>query len=87
VLRTDAPGKVGRDVYLLVHTQIAAYELLVRTAQAAGDTDTADLARMHLDEDRKAAEEIAAHWDDFFQLTLADWLERDAERSKTTATV
>jgi ferritin-like metal-binding protein YciE len=87
VLRTDAPGKVGRDVYLLAHTQVAAYELLSRTATSAGDTDTADLARMHLDEDRKCAEEVAANWDDFFQLTLADWMEREAERSKVTTTV
>ena len=87
VLRTDAPGKVGRDVYLLAHTQIAAYELLSRTAQAAGDTDTADLARTHLDEDRKCADEVAEHWDEFFQLTHADWLERDAERAKVTTTV
>ena len=87
VLRTDAPGKVGRDVYLLAHTQVAAYELLSRTATSAGDTDTADLARMHLDEDRKCAEEVAANWDEFFQLTLSDWLERDAERSKVTTTV
>lgn len=87
VLRTDAPGKVGRDVYLLAHTQVAAYELLSRTASSAGDKDTADLARTHLDEDRKCAEEVASHWDEFFQLTLSDWLERDAERNKTTATV
>jgi ferritin-like metal-binding protein YciE len=87
VLRTDAPGKVGRDVYLLAHTQIAAYELLSRTATSAGDTDTVDLARMHLDEDRKCAEEVEANWDAFFQLTLADWLERDAERNKVTTTV
>ena len=38
VLRTDAPGKVGRDAYLLAHTQLAAYELLSRTASAAGDS-------------------------------------------------
>jgi ferritin-like metal-binding protein YciE len=87
VLRTDAPGKVGRDVYLLAHTQVAAYELLSRTAKSAGDTETADLASQHLDEDRKCADEVAKHWDDFFQLTLADWLERDAERNKATATV
>jgi ferritin-like metal-binding protein YciE len=87
VLRTDAPGKVGRDVYLLAHTQVAAYELLNRTAKSAGDTDTADLAHLHLDEDRKCAQEVEANWDDFFQLTLADWLERDTERNKTTATV
>jgi hypothetical protein len=42
---------------------------------------------MHLDEDRKCADEVAANWDEFFQLTLSDWLERDAERSKVTTTV
>jgi len=84
VLRTDAPGKVGRDAYLLAHTQIAAYELLSRTASAAGDSDTVDLARMHLEEDRKCADEVAEHWDDFFQLTHADWLEKDAERKQPT---
>jgi ferritin-like metal-binding protein YciE len=83
VLRTDAPGKVGRDAYLLAHTQVAAYELLSRTASAAGDSETVDLARSHLDEDRKCADEVAERWDDFFQLTLADWLERDAERNQT----
>jgi ferritin-like metal-binding protein YciE len=87
VLRTDAPGKVGRDVYLLAHTQVAAYELLSRTAGAAGDSETRDLARQHLDEDKKCAEEVVEHWDDFFQLTLADWLERDAERNQTPTTV
>jgi ferritin-like metal-binding protein YciE len=87
VLRTDAPGKVGRDVYLLAHTQIAAYELLSRTAKSTGDAETADLAKLHLEEDRKCADEVEAHWDDFFQLTLADWLERDAERAKVTTTV
>jgi ferritin-like metal-binding protein YciE len=84
VLRTDAPGKVGRDAYLLAQTQIAAYELLSRTASAAGDSETVDLARTHLDEDRKCADEVVEHWDDFFQLTLADWLEKDAERKQPT---
>jgi ferritin-like metal-binding protein YciE len=84
VLRTDAPGKVGRDAYLLAHTQIAAYELLSRTAKAAGDSETVDLAKMHLDEDRTCADEVSKHWDDFFQLTLADWLEKDAQRSAAT---
>jgi ferritin-like metal-binding protein YciE len=84
VLRTDAPGKVGRDAYLLAHTQVAAYELLSRTASAAGDSETVDLARMHLEEDRKCADEVADHWDDFFQLTLADWLEKDVERNQPT---
>jgi ferritin-like metal-binding protein YciE len=87
VLRTDAPGKVGRDAYLLAHTQVAAYELLSRTAKAAGDDETAQLARTHLDEDRKCADEISAKWDDFFQLTLTNWQEKDASRAQATTTV
>jgi ferritin-like metal-binding protein YciE len=75
VLRTDAPGKVARDAYLLAHTQIASYELLGRLADAAGDTATSEMARTHLADEKKCADEIASHWDDFFKLTLAQWTE------------
>ncbi|MBA2425021.1 MAG: ferritin-like domain-containing protein [Actinomycetota bacterium] len=85
VLRTDASGKVGRDAYLLAHTQVAAYELLGRLAEAAGDTQTAELAREHLAEDKSCADEVAAQWDGFFEVTLAGW--RDGATEKTTATV
>jgi ferritin-like metal-binding protein YciE len=83
VLRTDAPGKVARDAYLLAHTQIASYELLGRLADAAGDTVTSELARTHLADEKKCADEIAAHWDDFFKLTLVQWTE---ERSPVPVT-
>ncbi len=85
VLRTDAPGKVGRDAYLLAHTQVAAYELLGRLAESAGDTQTAELAREHLAEDKKCADEVASQWDGFFELTLAGW--REAAPDKAPATV
>ena len=85
VLRTDASGKVGRDAYLLAHTQVAAYELLSRLADAAGDAQTAELAREHLAEDKSCADEVAAQWDGFFEVTLAGW--RDGATEKTTATV
>ena len=85
VLRTDASGKVGRDAYLLAHTQVAAYELLSRLADAAGDEQTAELAREHLAEDKSCADEVAAQWDGFFEVTLAGW--RDGATEKTTATV
>ena len=84
VIRTDTPGKVGRDAYLLAHTQVAAYELLGRLADSAGDAQTAELAREHLAEDKKCADEVAEQWDGFFELTLAGWRDRAME---TTATV
>ena len=85
VLRTDTAGKVGRDAYLLGHTQVAAYELLSRLADSAGDTQTAELAREHLAEAKSCAEAVAAHWDGFFELTLARW--RDRSQEATAATV
>jgi ferritin-like metal-binding protein YciE len=81
VLRTDAAGKVGRDAYLLAQTQVAAYELLGRLAESAGDTQTADLAREHLAEDKRCAEEISGQWDAFFELTLSSWREKEAEKT------
>ena len=74
-VRTDAPGKVGRDAYLLAHAQVAAYELLGRLAEYAGDAETTEIARTNLAEDRQLAEELAEHWDDFLRLTVADWVE------------
>jgi ferritin-like metal-binding protein YciE len=74
-VRTDAPGKVGRDAYLLAHAQIAAYELLRRLATYAGDEETADIARTNLAEERELAEEIGDHWDAFLRLTVAGWQE------------
>lgn len=85
VLRTDAPGKVGRDAYLLAHTQIVAYELLERLAVSADDSETAELARQNLAEDKSVADEIAAHWDDFFRLTQAEWAEDDTAGSEESA--
>ena len=72
-VRTDAPGKVGRDAYLLANAQIAAYELLRRLAEYVGDTETADIARTNLAEDRQLADEVAEHWDSFLRLTVAEW--------------
>jgi ferritin-like metal-binding protein YciE len=73
ILRTDAPGKVGRDAYLLAHTQIAAYELLSRLADAAGDAQTAELARTNLADEKSLADELTAHWDDFIEVTVGEW--------------
>jgi ferritin-like metal-binding protein YciE len=74
-VRTDAPGKVGRDAYVLAHAQVAAYELLMRLATYAGDDETAELARTNLAEERELAEALGDHWDAFLRLTVAAWQE------------
>ena len=49
---------------------MAAYELLCRVAERAGDTETATVARRILENERQTAEKIAATWDHATDLAL-----------------
>src|SRR5205823_5256755 len=50
----DTPAKLAGFAYAVEHLEIAAYELLARIAERAGDHDTAELARAILAEERAA---------------------------------
>ncbi len=69
---SDTPGRLARDGYVQEHTEIAAYELLSRVADRAGDVDTAQAARRILENERETAEKIASNWDHATDLALRE---------------
>jgi ferritin-like metal-binding protein YciE len=59
----DTPVKLAGFAYAFEHLEIAAYELLRRVAERAGDAETATMAARIADEERAAARRIADTWD------------------------
>jgi ferritin-like metal-binding protein YciE len=68
----DTPVKLAGFAYAFEHLEIAAYELLRRVADRAGDPETAAAAERILLDERRAAERIAATWDPAVDAVLGD---------------
>jgi ferritin-like metal-binding protein YciE len=70
--RGDKAGKNARDGYTAEHMEIAAYQLLERLAEKAGDQETADLARRNRSDEEEMARRIDHSWERTLELTLEE---------------
>src|SRR3954469_22282732 len=59
----DTDGKLATHAISYEHLELGSYELLMRVAQRAGDTETAEVARRIREEERAMAERLEGSFD------------------------
>ena len=76
-LNPDTPGKLAAHAFSYEHMELAAYELLKRAAQRAGDEHVAELADRVGRQENAMAERLAAGFDQAVEASLR---EKDADQ-------
>ena len=67
----DTPGKLAMHAYSYEHMELAAYELLKRLAERAGDEETARMAADIAEEEGRMAERLEQSFDAAVEVSLA----------------
>lgn len=68
----DSPAKLAAFAYAFEHLEVGAYELLMRFARRAGDTEVEGMAGHLIGEERAAAEKLWGHLDEALEASLAE---------------
>jgi ferritin-like metal-binding protein YciE len=68
----DTPGKLVAHSYSYEHLEIASYELLIRVAERASDSETVKAAQRIRDQERAMANRLAAGFDNAVEASLAE---------------
>jgi ferritin-like metal-binding protein YciE len=71
-LNPDTPGKLAVHAYSYEHMELAAYELLRRMAERAGDEHVRELAQRIGSQERAMADRVAERWDRAVTAALRD---------------
>lgn len=88
-LQPDTPGKLVTHAYSYEHMELAAYDLLARVAEQAGDSETAAGAARIGEQERVMGERLAGLFDRAVEASLrqknADDLQKDLNKYLTDA--
>jgi ferritin-like metal-binding protein YciE len=79
-LNPDTPGKLAVHAYAYEHMELAAYELLGRMAQRAGDENVRELAERLGSQERAMADRVAERWDRAVDASLREKSADDLEK-------
>jgi ferritin-like metal-binding protein YciE len=71
-LQPDTPGKLVVHAFSYEHMELAAYDLLARVADRAGDGETAQVARRIEEQERAMAERLSGFYDRAVEASLRE---------------